>query len=104
MEDIKRIGLFCGSFDPFHAGHKNILDKAKYLFDEVIVAVGINPTKIDFTITTLDAVIHARILGLKEAIPNESIDSYIGFLPDYVKTKITVQSNLRKIRYVTQFH
>ena len=34
--------LFPGSFDPFTAGHLNILKRALTMFDEVIVAVGIN--------------------------------------------------------------
>ena len=37
--------LFAGSFDPFHDGHLHILKKANELFDEVYVAVSINPNK-----------------------------------------------------------
>lgn len=37
--------LFPGSFDPFTAGHLNILSRALTMFDEVVVAVGINQDK-----------------------------------------------------------
>lgn len=40
--------LFPGSFDPFTAGHLNILKRALTMFDEVIVAVGINQDKRGF--------------------------------------------------------
>lgn len=42
---MKRIALFPGSFDPFTLGHLNILDRALTMFDEVIVAVGVNQDK-----------------------------------------------------------
>lgn len=40
--------LFPGSFDPFTAGHLNILQRALTMFDEVTVAVGINQDKRGF--------------------------------------------------------
>ena len=40
--------LFPGSFDPFTAGHLNILKRALTMFDEVIVSVGINQDKRGF--------------------------------------------------------
>ena len=45
---MKRKALFPGSFDPFTAGHLNILSRALTMFDEVIVAVGINQDKRGF--------------------------------------------------------
>lgn len=42
-----KIGLYAGSFKPFHVGHLDIVEQAKLVFDEVIVARGINPEKID---------------------------------------------------------
>lgn len=38
-------GLFAGSFDPFTVGHKSIVDESLKLFDEVIIAIGVNPNK-----------------------------------------------------------
>lgn len=40
--------MFPGSFDPFTAGHLNILARALTMFDNVVVAIGINQDKVDF--------------------------------------------------------
>ena len=45
---MKRTALFPGSFDPFTAGHLNILKRALTMFDDVVVAVGINMDKRGF--------------------------------------------------------
>ena len=45
---MKRVALFPGSFDPFTAGHLNILKRALTMSDEVVVAVGINIGKKGF--------------------------------------------------------
>ena len=39
------IALFPGSFDPFHNGHLEVVERASRLFDEVIVAALRNPQK-----------------------------------------------------------
>jgi len=43
-----RKALFAGSFDPFTIGHKAIVDRALMLFDEVVVAFGVNVNKVPF--------------------------------------------------------
>ena len=45
---MKTKALFPGSFDPFTAGHLNILKRALTMFDEVTVAIGINIDKRGF--------------------------------------------------------
>jgi len=40
-----RVGIYAGTFQPFHIGHLSILEKAELMFDKVIVAVGVNPEK-----------------------------------------------------------
>jgi len=42
---MKRVGLFPGSFDPFTKGHEVVVSKALTLFDEVIIAIGVNSKK-----------------------------------------------------------
>lgn len=45
---MKTTALFPGSFDPFTAGHLNILKRALTMFDNVVIAVGINQDKRGF--------------------------------------------------------
>lgn len=45
---MNRTALFPGSFDPFTAGHLNILARALTMFDNVVVAIGINQDKVGF--------------------------------------------------------
>jgi pantetheine-phosphate adenylyltransferase len=40
-----RIGIYPGSFNPFHVGHLNIVQKTERVFDKVVIARGINPEK-----------------------------------------------------------
>ena len=42
---LVRIALFPGSFDPFHNGHLEVVERAGRLFDEVVVATLRNPQK-----------------------------------------------------------
>jgi pantetheine-phosphate adenylyltransferase len=42
---MKKIAVFPGSFDPVTRGHENIVRRASGIFDEIIVAIGVNTTK-----------------------------------------------------------
>lgn len=62
---MKRTALFPGSFDPFTAGHLNILRRALTMFDKVYVAVGINQDKKGFfTMDQRIGIIRQAIEGL----------------------------------------
>src|SRR6478735_6242621 len=37
--------LYPGSFDPIHNGHRELIETAAYLFDEVVIAAMRNPQK-----------------------------------------------------------
>ena len=41
----KRIALYPGTFDPFTTGHLSIVERGLALFDEIVIAVGINDSK-----------------------------------------------------------
>ena len=82
-----KIGLYPGSFNPFHKGHYNILLKAEKIFDKVIIARGINPEKGD----------SGRLIP--KSLDDRTIMSYKGLLTDFIKTleydNITVIRGLR---------
>jgi pantetheine-phosphate adenylyltransferase len=41
----KKIGIYPGSFNPWHEGHTNILKKASKIFDKIVIVQAINPEK-----------------------------------------------------------
>lgn len=41
----KKTALFPGTFDPFTRGHYSVVERALNLFDEVIIAIGVNVLK-----------------------------------------------------------
>lgn len=73
-----------GSFDPVTLGHMDIIRRASKIFDQVIVAVMVNPAK--KTAFTLDE----RILLLKKAtegMPGVEVVGFEGFLADYARMR-----------------
>ncbi|MBQ2222265.1 MAG: pantetheine-phosphate adenylyltransferase [Bacteroidales bacterium] len=63
---MKKKALFPGSFDPFTAGHLNILRRALTMFDEVVIAIGINQDKRGFfTMDEREDIIRQAIKGLE---------------------------------------
>ena len=72
-----KIGVYPGSFNPFHFGHLNILEKAEKIFDKVIVARGINPEKADAI----------KDNPLPQELYYRQCDNFQGFLTDYLTLK-----------------
>lgn len=73
------IGIYAGSFSPFHIGHLNILYKATAMFDKVIVAQGQNPEK-DIPNPIQDV----------KTLNYFQVESYNGLLTDFIKSKENV--------------
>ena len=40
-----RLGLYPGTFDPITYGHLDLIDRALHLFDNLLIAVALNPNK-----------------------------------------------------------
>lgn len=40
-----KVALFPGSFDPITKGHEDIIKRALFLFDKIIIAIGVNHNK-----------------------------------------------------------
>jgi pantetheine-phosphate adenylyltransferase len=45
MRSRKRLGVYAGSFDPPTIGHLWMIEEGVRIFDELVVAVGVNPDK-----------------------------------------------------------
>ena len=51
---MPRIAVFPGSFDPITIGHVDIVNRALPLFDEIIVAIGVNSQKNTYSTWRID--------------------------------------------------
>ena len=50
----RRLGVYAGSFDPLTIGHLWMIQEGARLFEQLIVAIGINPDKkYQFTVDEL---------------------------------------------------
>lgn len=82
--------IFPGSFNPFHCGHQNILEKAELIFGKgsVTIAIGINLEKYHFLgDAELKEVINRRIRVIESQFPDNNVEYYYGLLTDYVREK-----------------
>ena len=79
-----RRAVFAGSFDPFTAGHLDIVRRAAELFDEVIVLVAENSAKRPFFKTAVR--VRLAELAVKD-IPGVTVDSFEGLTVNYLKRK-----------------
>ena len=88
-----------GSFDPVTLGHLDIIGRSSLLYDEVVVAVGMNASKnrmFSFA---------ERTEMLREATqpwPNVSVDSFDGLIVDFCRTK-GVQVIVKGLRAISDF-
>ncbi|KIX12036.1 pantetheine-phosphate adenylyltransferase [Dethiosulfatarculus sandiegensis] len=93
--------IYPGSFDPITNGHVSIIKRGLEIFDEVVVAVAINPEKkCLFTIEERMEMIHRTIDQMH--MKGLRVDTFNGLLVDYVPTQ---DSNviLRGLRALSDF-
>ena len=94
-----KLAIYPGSFDPFTNGHLDIVERGLKLFDEIIVAILINPAKQSlFSVEERIDMLNA-CLG---KYPNVSADSFDGLLVHYAHQK-NATAILRGMRAVSDF-
>ncbi|MGA2584518.1 MAG: pantetheine-phosphate adenylyltransferase [Tepidisphaeraceae bacterium] len=93
----RRIAVFPGQFDPITNGHLDVIRRGVALFDEMVVAVGINPEKKGlFTLSERVSMIRRLLSG----VPNIRVEKFTGLTVDFVK-KMQATAILRGIRDVS---
>lgn len=88
-----KIGIYTGSFNPFHRGHIDIILKASKVFDKIIVARGNNPLK-ECSKAVLDLANNNNIFK----IVNAEFIEYKGLLADYLATRNDICAIIKGLR------
>ncbi|WP_340202870.1 pantetheine-phosphate adenylyltransferase [Ascidiimonas sp. W6] len=94
-----RRALFPGSFDPFTLGHYDIIKRGVHLFDEIVVAIGVNASK-KYMFSLED-----RQQFITKSFEDQSkvkVVTYKGLTVDFCK-KINAQFILRGLRNPADF-
>ncbi|MDG2052317.1 MAG: pantetheine-phosphate adenylyltransferase [Flavobacteriaceae bacterium] len=92
--------VFPGSFDPITLGHLDVINRGLNLFDEVIIAIGVNTNK-KYMFS-----LEERKLHIENAFKNEpriKVSTYKGLTVDYCKT-VKADYILRGLRNSTDFN
>ena len=95
----KRVAIFPGTFDPFTRGHYSVVRRALSMFDEVVIAIGVNALKRPM-FTAEERVAMLEDLFADE--PRVRVLSYSGLTVD-VARECGAQFMLRGVRSVMDF-
>ena len=93
------VAVYPGSFDPVTNGHLDIITRGLAVFDEVIIAILVNPQKHPlFTV-------EERVALIREAYKGEArvrVDTFSGLLVDYAE-RVGASVIVRGLRAVSDF-
>ena len=95
----RALAVYAGSFDPATLGHLDLIERAAALFDNVIVAIGVHPTK--SPLFSADER-KSLIVSIASHIPNVVVDSFDGLLIEYCASK-NASVIVRGLRVTTDF-
>jgi len=91
--------IYPGTFDPITKGHIDIVKRAAKLFEQVTVAVAINPTKVPTF--TLEKRVEFAQVALANVV-NVTVLGFEGLLADFAK-QCEAQVIVRGLRAVSDF-
>jgi pantetheine-phosphate adenylyltransferase len=98
-DDMGKVAIYPGSFDPITYGHIDIVERALEIFDKVIVAIANNAEK--RSLFTVEERLRL-VKNFFEDTPNVIVDSFKGLLVDYV-AKTNAKVILRGLRATSDF-
>ena len=101
QERVIRRAVCPGSFDPVTNGHIDIISRASQLFDEVVVAVGVNKSKSRGRLFTAEE----RISMLEKVcadFPNVTVASFEGLLTTFCEER-GIGAIVKGLRAVSDF-
>ena len=84
-----KVAIYAGSFNPFHKGHMNILNKAEQIFDKVIIVKGLNAKKTPDLHQWLE-----EYENLRNLLPGFEVIKHEGLLTDLIKEQKDVDVTL----------
>ncbi len=96
---VARLAVYAGSFDPVTFGHLDLIERASALFSDVIVAIGVHPTR-----SPLFSADERKdlLLSATRHLFNVRVDSFDGLLIDFVNQK-QARVIVRGLRAATDF-
>jgi pantetheine-phosphate adenylyltransferase len=97
MVETHRTAVYTGSFDPVTLGHQSVIQRSAKLFDEVVVAVGVNVEKKMF-FSTAERV--QLLQTVTDSIDNVRVTTFDGLAVDYVRS-IGARVMIRGLRPLT---
>lgn len=95
--DPYRAAVFAGTFDPITLGHLDIIQRGRLLFQELIVGIGVNPSKASLFSIEERIELARRVV---KPYPNVRVDSFEGLTVNYVR-RIGARVILRGLRTLT---
>jgi pantetheine-phosphate adenylyltransferase len=100
---LMRRAIYPGSFDPVTNGHLDIIQRGCKLFDEIIIAILINPEKTPFFSVTERKEILAEVLkDIERSACKLVVDSFEGLLVQYAAEK-EAHAIVRGIRAISDY-
>jgi pantetheine-phosphate adenylyltransferase len=97
--EAKKRAVFPGTFDPFTNGHRSLVERALRLVDEVIISIGVNPSK--KSCFPLEKRMEA-IRRIYEKEPNVRVMAYDSLTVDFAR-KVDAGFIVRGIRTINDF-
>jgi pantetheine-phosphate adenylyltransferase len=96
---VARLSVYAGSFDPATLGHVDLIERASALFSDVIVAVGVHPTRKGLFTIEERAALLAEVV---KPMSNVSVETFDSLLIDFCRVR-GARVIVRGLRAATDF-